>query len=338
MTATLRVDWKVAGLLPQRLGDSLYFNKHPDPGYVRRVFGKNCHQELSICSLSTTKQFHQRFSAELRKEHGCDGTFTRLPYLLNVEGVGPVPVGLRLRLFGERILVATISLEFKMDAYDLRKAISVQKITDQPVLMALARFSFNVHFVSPPSKTSIRFQEWVPLMKVSAKEIDGPTMVRLVTRHETIEGRAAHEVLKKNETINFDSAIMLLDKQGLLFAVNSKDTEGQRNRYSRMSNLYEFVTHILVLGRAENSPELDEKSFATQKLQELAPIMSQEVLRESVSASRGWELMKREFQLKSIAKPEAVSVSSASSVNWSRVGVAVAVIGLVLVVGFNLYG
>jgi hypothetical protein len=242
-------------------------------------------------------------------------------------------------LFNHRFLLITLSTKFELEKLDNFSVKEIQVIAEQPALLALARFCFNVHFISPPSQTNVKGWRSVPLVRIGSEaKIDMRHLVSIVTRHELIDARAAKEMQDKNRQLNFNDDIMLLDKQGLVFHLRTSDTKEHRNRYRRIAELFEFLLYCKSC--AQSLKEQPAQEFLEDnEIGEINDLLTGRVLQESVSARRGWELLKKELAVAPLPSRSYRNKTfpETRNVDWAMIGAIVAVMGLVIALIFNLY-
>ncbi|UTW02210.1 hypothetical protein KDX31_12660 [Amphritea atlantica] len=305
MTNDLEIEWKVSGLLPVPIGDDgKYYIKRLDENYSKRTF---CRQENDVLtySLEPTKLFHQALGAELRKTYEINFSTNRFPYSIQLGEQGPMNIGLRLRTIGDRILIISIQLKKFSSNQSIPELIEFQKLSTHPILEAIARFSFNVHYCPNPSKMVVTSWCSKPLLRITPNNTDISTssLVEIVTRHTDIGERAIAEMLKKNESLNFNDDMLLIDKQGIVFLQKTQDHNNQRNRYQRISSLFEYALYVKSfvdsIGLLKESSDVQEE--LPSEIAVINSVLGGDVLNESVSASRGWDLMKKEMSLGEIS-------------------------------------
>jgi hypothetical protein len=303
MIDALELEWKIAGLLPIQIGkDCIYYNHHEDNKYSKRVFGSP-HLDLLSTSLEPTKQFHQALHSELSKYFNLN--IKRLPYYIPIEGFGEQAVKFKFRLFENRFLVVSIQLKLLENNISVSDTIKLQKISSHPILESIVRFCFNVHHCPKPSQMTVKGWQCKPLVKLISltKALDDSSLVEIVTRHEGLDQRSINEMLDKNNSLNFNSDKLLIDKQGVVFLLASSDKESQRNRFNRISALFEYAVYIKAIEsiQAEDNDELGKELQAN--LERINKVLNEDVLLQSVSAKRGWELLKKEMNLKVFSLP-----------------------------------
>jgi hypothetical protein len=297
MIDALELEWKIAGLLPSSIAnDCIYYNHHEDNNYSKRVFG-NSQLGLLSTTLEPTKQFHQALHSELKQYFNLN--IKRLPYSIPVEGFGEHAVKLKLRLFENRFLVVSIQLKCLKNDLSVSDTIKLQKISSHPILESIIRFCFNVHHSPKASQMIVKGWQCKPLVKlISAnKPLDDLSLVGIVTRHENLDQRAITEMLDKNTSLNFNSDKLLIDKQGVVFLLASSDKESQRNRFNRISALFEYAVYIKAIEdiQAESNDVLEKE--LQPNLERINKVLNADILLQSVSAKRGWELLKKEMNL-----------------------------------------
>jgi hypothetical protein len=305
VTNEQEIEWKIAGLLPIPIGDdSKYYLKHRDDNYSKRTFGR---QELDILtySLEPTKLFHQALGAELRKLYDTNISTNRFPYSVQLGQLGSVDIGVRLRVIGSRSLIISIQLP-KIDfSQSVSELIEFQKLSSHPILESIARFCFNVHYCPNPSQMLVKSWHCKPLLRITPKDVEISTssLVEIVTRHKDIGNRAITEMLNKNEALNFNDDMLLIDKQGIAFLQKTQDHNNQRNRYQRISSLFEYSLYVKSFNESISSLDntTNTQSELSSEIQVINRVLSEDVLSESVSASRGWDLLKKEMYLNEIS-------------------------------------
>lgn len=304
MIENLEIEWKVSGLLPTPIGsDCNYYQRREDQNYSKRTFGRT-DLEVSTYSLEPTKQFHQALNAELRERCNFNMATNRLPYTLPIGKWGDKSINFRFRVFGERFLVISIHVpSFALDLSVL-DTIELEKLSSHPLLESIARFCFNVHYCHNPSQMLVKGWHCKPLMRITDKkhQVANSSLVEIVTRHQGIDQRAIAEMLDKNEALNFNDDLLLLDKQGVAFLQRSPDHNNQRNRYQRVSSLFEYSLYVKAFETAlfelKGMPTLEQE--LELEIGKINGVLRADVLSQSVSAHRGWELLKIEMSLKAI--------------------------------------
>lgn len=317
MTNTFEIEWKISGLLPAPIAENgKYYQQTEDHNYSKRNFGRP-DIPIPASSLVPTKLFHQALSREIRGRYGLDWTPHGLPYRLPIEDLGIHPVNLRFRVFGGTILVLTIQLPPISMPNSITDLIRFEMLSSHPILESVARFCFNVHYCPAPSQMAVEAWQSKPLMKIRAGEnqFTNLALASLVTRHEGLDERATLEMLAKNEELNFNDDILLLDKQGVIFLNTTSDRNNQRNRYGRISSLYEYTVHIKSVENILAGGNSESCKRVVGDIESINEILSANVLSQSVSASRGWELIKRELSLSRIGTYSCTDDLKSRSIN-----------------------
>ncbi|RUO34293.1 hypothetical protein CWE11_06090 [Aliidiomarina sanyensis] len=287
------------------IGDSgKYYIKRRDKNYSKRTFGRQGSDILSY-SLEPTKLFHQALGAELRRVYKANFSTSRLPYSIPVGDLGSVDIVLRLRTIGNHILIISIQLQKFSSSHSVSELIELQKLSNHPILEAIARFCFNVHHCPNPSQMAVNSWHSKPLLRIKpeSSEISKASLVEIVTRHRDIGDRAIKEMLDKNEPLNFNDDLLLIDKQGIVFLQKTKDLNNQRNRYQRISSLFEYSMYVKSFIQSINliKESCDTQAEIVSEVLVINSILSEDVLNESVSGSRGWSLIKKEMSLVGIS-------------------------------------
>ncbi len=303
MTATFEIEWKISGLLPTPIADDCkYYQKTEHRNYSKRNFGRPDIQ-IPSTTLAPTKLFHQALRGELGAKYGLNWPSRSQPYWLPITELGNQPVNLRFRVFGGAVLVLTIQLPPIAMPISIKDLIQFQMLSSHPVLESVARFCFNVHYCPAPSQAVIKAWQSKPLMKI--RETENPfaksTLAALVTRHEGLNDRATAEVIAKNEKLNFNEDTLFVDKQGVVFLNTTADKNDQRNRYGRISALYEYAVHVKSVENIFAEGNTDSIERVVGEIESINQILVADVLSQSVSARRVWELIKEELRLGTIA-------------------------------------
>ena len=214
-------------------------------------------------------------------------------------------IRLRLRTIGDRILIISIQLKKFSSNHSVSELIEFQKLSTHPILEAIARFCFNVHYCPNPSQTVVNCLYSKPLLRITSKKnwISTASLVEIVTRHKDIGDRAITEMLKKNELLNFNDDLLLIDKQGIVFLQKTQEHSNQRNRYQRISSLLEYSMYVKSFTDSISflNESYDIQAELSSEIAVINSILNENVLNESVSASRGWNLMKKEMNLVEIS-------------------------------------
>jgi hypothetical protein len=301
----LEIEWKVSGLLPIPIdNDGKYYIKRPDKNYSKRIFDRQ-ENDILTYSLEPTKLFHQALSAELRKRNETNFSTNRLPYTISLGEQGPVDMRLRFRAFGHRFIIISIQLKKLSSNPSVSELIEFQKLSNHPILETIVRFCFNVHYCPNPSKMVVTSRYNKPLLRITPKNngFSISSLVEIVTRHKDIGERAIAEMLAKNESLNFNDDLLLIDKQGIVFLQKSQEHKNQRNRYQRISSLLEYSLYVktFVDSISTLKESSDIRKMLSSEVTVINSVLSDNVLNESVSARRGWELIKKELNLGEIA-------------------------------------
>lgn len=302
MIETFEIEWKVAGFLPVPIAkDCIYYQEREDHNYAKRTFGRS-DLKLSTSTLEPTNLFHQALNAELRRKYDFNLSVDRLPYILPIGKLGLQKINFRFRVFGGQILVLSIHIPQVVNQFSVSEIIKLQMLSSHKLLESIARFCFNVHYCPDPSQVVVRSWLSKPLIKITDNrhQFNLSSLVEIVTRHQGIDKRATAEMLGKNSNLNFNDDILLIDKQGIAFLQRTSDNDHQRNRYKRISPLCEFAVYVKSLETtlAEQS-EFHEQEYKFN-IENINKILNVEVLQQSVSAHRGWELLKKEMGLNAI--------------------------------------
>jgi len=303
MTTTFEIEWKISGLLPMPIADDCkYYLKTEDLNYSKRIFGRPDIQ-IPSTTLAPTKLFHQALRGELVAKYDLDWPSRGQPYRLPIAEFGNQPVNLRFRVFGGAILVLKIQLPPIAMPVSIKDLIQFQMLSSHPILEAVARFCFNVHYCPTPSQTVVKAWHSKPLMKIKEAEtlFAKSTLAALVTRHEDLDDRATAEMIAKNEKLNFNDDILFLDKQGVVFVSTTADKITQKNRYERISALYEYAVHVESVESILADGNTESIKRVIGEIETINRILTTDVLAQSVSAARGWELIKKELCLGKIA-------------------------------------
>ncbi|MBA4078169.1 MAG: hypothetical protein C0508_24290, partial [Cyanobacteria bacterium PR.023] len=167
MNKVQELEWKVSGLLPMPIGDGgKYYIKRRDKNYSKRTFDRLRNDVLSY-SLEPTKLFHQALGAELRRTYEANFSTNRFPYSVPVSDLGPVDIVLRLRTIGSHILIISIQLQKFSSNHSVSELIELQKLSNHPILEAIARFCFNVHHCPNPSQMVVNSWHSKPLLRIT---------------------------------------------------------------------------------------------------------------------------------------------------------------------------
>ena len=314
MIDTFEIEWKIGGLLPAPIRSTCkYYQTREDPRYANRVFDRP-DLEIPSNTLVPTKLFHQALRGELAKRYELSEAIHTLPYRLPIGDLGAQFVNLRFRVFDKNFLVLTIHIPQNKTERSISELIQLQILSSNPILESVARFCFNVHYCPEPSQMAVMGWLSKPLLKVwdNSNKLTQSSLVELVTRHEGLNKRAMAEMISKNEALNFNEDILLLDKQGVVFLCSTSEKISQRNRYKRISSLYEFAVHAQAVEAilAEGSEKTTQKS--SSNIKSIKEVLDIEVLSKSVSSKRGWELIKSEFKLGRIVNKNQTNIVRAS--------------------------
>lgn len=296
---TFEITWKISGLMPPSAkGFSKYYRLTEDRSYSKRVFGR---PDLTINSYSLvpTNLFHQALISEIARKHGLLIGNHRQPYDVPIGGIGMFPVNLRFRIFGEAILLLTIQLPKITQPLSTEELIELQKLSSHPILESIARFCFNVNYFPMPSEVEVKCWNTKPFAKIEAKKnmISKQKLASIVTRHIDLNERATQEMLLKNESLNFNDDLIFIDKQGVAYLEVLSNRNNQDNRYKRILALYEYAIYVKAIQNIflEDNNEISNKSF--HEIENINSVLGEKVLGQSVSARRGWELIKKELGL-----------------------------------------
>lgn len=285
----------------------MYYRPMEDSNYSKRVFGRS-DLNINSSSMVPTNLFHQALSSEISRKHGLLIGKNGQPYDIPIGDLGRLPVKLRFRLFGEVILVLTIQLQKINQPLSMPELIELQKLSSHPILESIARFCFNVHYAPMPSEVEVQCWNNKPFIKIEAEKntISKQDLASIVTRHVELNERATQEMLLKNESLNFNDDLIFLDKQGVAYLEVMPSHNSQHNRYKRILELYEYATYAKAMQNIalEKNQEILNKS--SDEIADINSILTEKVLTQSVSARRGWELIKKELGLEGVIsyKPE----------------------------------
>lgn len=310
MVEALEIEWKIAGLLPINIASNcIYYKKNEDKNYANRVFGSP-DIDIPSASLEPTIHFHQALGSELRKNFNLK--IRRLPYRVPLDGLGELDVKLKFRLFEQRFLVISLQLQSIESNLSISDLIKLQKLTTHPILEAIVRFCFNVHYSPKPSEMMVNGWQCKPLIKLTdkSKSIDNNFLVEILTRHQGLDHRAISEMIDKNSALNFNSDKLLIDKQGVAFQQVTDDKENQLNRFKRISALFEYALYVKAFDSIVASgkyPSIDELQSISERINS---VLAADVLLQSVSAKRGWNLLKKELRLKEFNIPNNIKTEN----------------------------
>lgn len=302
MLESYEIEWKIAGFLPIPIAeDCIYYNKSEDVNYAKRIFG--CPDlKVYTSTLIPTNLFHQALSAELRKKHSQEISINRFPYSIPIGEFDSQKINFRFRVFGSHFLVLSILVPQLIKETPIPEIIKLQMLSSHQLLEAIARFVFNVNYCPAPSQTLVKYWISKPLIKIKDydKKIDKISLVEIVTRHQGMDERAITEMLEKNKTLNYNDDLLLIDKQGIVFLQRTSDKKSQRNRYKRISSLLEYALYVKSFETALADQEASLDKNIQLEANNINKIIEQSIISQSVSAHRGWELLKKEMNLKVI--------------------------------------
>lgn len=265
MIKTFELTWKVSGVLPAPTHKiEKYFRFEVDESYSKRVFGS---PELRVRSrpLMPRRQFLEALESEIRDKHQIAIGHNLNQLHVPLKTLGNCPIGLRFRLLGSSVLVLTIHAQEYTRESPVAEVIPLQMLSHHPILESIARFSFNVHYAPSPSTVEVGMFQSKPIIKVKAEAdaVRKSDFAALVTRHIGLNDRATQEMLTKNEHLNFNDDLLLVDKQGICFFLATNDSRSQRNRFTRISALCEYalyattVQKIAIAGSDELMARID---------------------------------------------------------------------------------
>jgi hypothetical protein len=257
-------------------------------------------------------------------------SFNSMPYSLPLNGGELYPISLRFRVFYERAMVVSIRLLQSLEATP-EELIELSKLSSHPSLEALVRLSFNAHYCPDPSQWSVDGLLSKPFVRLYS-HVEVQDMIDLVSRHPGMNDRASREMLDKNEALNMNDDLLLIDKQGVVFSCISSDKVGQRNRFGRVEMLYEYAMQLSTLSSQDSS-----KSGNAQWRRTNFELHQQEVLSQSVNARRAWNLVCTKLDLGSLTNvrdkiDESGVVESPVSKKWYEGLVGMIVIGVVITI------
>jgi hypothetical protein len=312
MIEHLDIEWKIVGLLEAPIShECIYYNLQEDRRYPSKVFGLT-EVDVHTYTLRPTNLFHQVLKAHL-KDEGYDLAINTLPYILPIDDYGEFQVNIRFRLFSDRFLALSVEIPHIERKFSVEDLVNFQKISQHRLLECIARFCFNIHSHCPsPTKKAVVGWCAKPLMRITQgeQEIPNSLLVEIVTRHPGINDRAKEEVLQKNVLLNINEDLLLVDKQGVALLVVTDDRKGQSNRYRRISQLFEYALYAKTYMSVylDSDDALVKEELLLEDAKSINAILSANVLVESVSARRGWDLLKEEFALASMKIPEEKEV------------------------------
>ena len=304
----IKIEWKVCGLLPLAtpILDSKYFTAFEDKNYINRTLGR-VDININVYSLTPTNLFFQALNKELVKSYGIRTNRKRFPYSIPLSVIGEQEVKFRAKLFEPDVIILTVSLNVKERPYSVKELSELQLLSNHEIVSAICRFFINVH--SYPNASQIEVSGWkaMPLLiiqpstKTKTKtNFSNNELASIVTRHEQMNDKASKELLAKNSELNFNNDQMLIDKQGILFNTITSDKIGQRNRFSRISDIAEFAQYIKSLEKkGQTNPAWRTKPEIASLLCRVDELISSKILNQSVSAKRGWHLIREELDIKS---------------------------------------
>jgi hypothetical protein len=312
MIEHLNLEWKIVGLLEAPIShECIYYNLQEDLRYSSKVFGVT-EVDVHTYTLRPTKLFHQALKSHLKHE-GYDLAINTLPYFLPIDGCGELQVNIRFRLFSDRFLAVSVEIPNIKREFSVEDLVDFQKISQNRLLECIARFCFNVHSHCPsPTKKAVVGWCAKPLMLITQmeREISDSSLVEIVTRHPSINDRARAEVLQKNESLNINEDLLLVDKQGVALLIVTDDRDGQSNRYRRISQLFEYALYAKTYMSVylDSDDTLAKGELLLEDAKSINTVLSADVLVQSVSARRGWDLLKKEFALGAMKLPEEEEV------------------------------
>ena len=184
-----------------------------------------------------------------------------------------------------------------------------------------------------------------PLIRVFDQDASTQELIDLVSRHPGMNERATAEMLAKNSELNFNDDLMLIDKQGVVLNCCSSDRVGQNNRFRRVEALFEYAVSLSAF-IASNRKEiaLMESSDSLEWQNAHLKLVELDVVPQSVSARRAWQLISNEFDLvhmgaSGVSEGKGTYLdSSANKKHWYErplgiifIGVSIAILSTILV-------
>lgn len=305
MITSFQLTWKVSGLLPGPTENlAKYFLIADDKNYQKRVF--DCPElPINSQSLVPTKLFHQALDAELRRKHELRIGLTGNPIRIPIKNLGFCLINLRFRIFENSVLILTIETQEFSKQLSALELISLQMLSSHPILESIARFCFNVHYAPSPSDFEVKAFQSKPLIRLQSDQASATKseLAEIVTRHTNLNKRAIKELFRKNESLNFNDDLALIDKQGVVFLEITADHTNQRNRFTRISALCEYALYASTILSAAAEKTYEPIDSVTDEINAINKVIKTEVLSKSVSAKRAWSLIKIELGLRKIALP-----------------------------------
>lgn len=298
MKYRIQLKWKViTELTPQGVAalqsSARLFNLKGGKSFLRSIGGK-IRTEYAPVVLEPTDVFHHAL-CKLRTKLDLNGK--KFPY--EIEGLVNGPrnrLNVTFHLYG-RVLCITFSIsEFDVDAnVDLN---SLQKLENHSNVSEFARQIVSMTTLGDRhADTLASLPKYYPAIHIISQTGDSldwqRQMVALLTRHAMPNDAVVTHVLEKNQSIQVDHSLMLVDKQGIVAYVPyhaHATVSGSLQRFGNASSMLELAAIL----RRQLSKGMELPSDVLAIITSAA-----EAIPESVSAQRTWSLITKEFLLQS---------------------------------------
>jgi len=308
MTTELYIEWKVRATLPigapDYRGKSRLFGVQTGKSFIHSI-GGNLKSSLQPSVLVPTSIFYDLICSDATRL-GFRGK--KLPFELHLaEAANDVRVNLVLHLYGSRLLMLTVRLEpfnLNIDSPDLA---SLRDLKNHASLLGLTKAVLRL-MVGGGHPTSVEASE-PKLFPCSAtlsgsSQVPDDIAVSILARHKAVNRSVVEAVLKKNQIHQVDSNSLLIDRQGILFRVDTNsDIRESLRRFRRACNAFELVVAIesLIRDRELNSLTDEQRSSVEELI-----LRPDSMLAFSTTARYTWKLLLAEFSV-----PEVFATESA---------------------------
>lgn len=295
MTYHIQLEWKVVTeLTPQTVAalhnnSTRLFNLKGGKNFLRSIGGK-IRTGYSPTVLEPTDVFHNSL-AKLRADQNFLGK--KFPYECSVEEV-PNRINISLHLYG-RVLCATVRLA-PLDVNAVANLAKLQKLETHSHISELVRQiiailqSGNRH--SAPLTALPKYYPAIHIVSSTNDPEDWKNqMVSLVTRHALPRDSVVTDMLNKNDPLQVDHSLILIDKQGIVAYVPADahaTISGSLKRFGNATSMLELAAVLRhQLSKGMGLPAC-AKGIITS---------ADEAIPESVFSQHAWSLITKEFKL-----------------------------------------
>lgn len=288
------------------------FNQRSGRGFVTH-FSPDALLVYFPTTLQPTTRFHHLLRQKIDATHTLNSTGKQFPYQTTLTNLGiETRVNISFRLYFPRLLCTYVSLDsISITNLEVKDLIAFERLSSNPTVCKLLECISDVISGDAPDLEALpgafphlalypHFSGQTFETHIAEQFLD---YARILTRHETLTPEIATQVKTKNADHNFNTNILLLDKQGILFLVPTHlETVGQgvRERFKRASRLFEYAYAINLFLRESAVAYKVSKSYTQLMVYGIQHAINNEALafHNSVTTRKLWSLLSREFSLK----------------------------------------